>query len=356
MRILIAAGGTGGHVIPALTIASDLSQRGHSIKWFGTKSGIEAKLVSEAGFDIEYIKDLKGIRGKSLAHWLFAPFKIVRSIIESISLIRRYKPHGILAMGGYVAGPIGVAAWLMRVPLVIHEQNAIAGTTNKILTKFSKNILCAYDGAFSSKVNALPIGNPVRNEFESFTHYTANNEFPNKINVLVIGGSLGAKDVNSTVADMLLNYNIRDKVRLVHQVGKHDFDRMKSIYSGHKVDVALYAYIENMVQMYTWADLVISRSGAMSVAEISAAGLPSILVPYPHATDQHQYYNARYLEQSGAAILINQSDLDAKRLSESVNYFLESPYALISMAEKAKRLHKPDIASNITDYCLEKFA
>ncbi len=343
--IVIAAGGTGGHIFPALAVANELRDRAVPVVWVGTRSGMESRLVPEAKFDIRWIS-IEGIRGKGVLGLLLSPFKIVKASAQSISIINGIKPGAVLGMGGFVSGPVGLAALLMRKPLVLHEQNAIAGTTNRMLSRFATRVFAAMPGAFSSK-RATVVGNTVRKSVEVVDqHSVAGADAPLK--VLVVGGSRGARILNETVpaAMALLDSGV---ATVWHQTGAAEQADVEQRYSNNSLEARVDAFVEDMAEAYRWADLVICRAGAMTVTEISAVGIASVLVPYPHAIDDHQTYNARYLSDASAAILLPQPELSALSLSEQIRKLSDDRAVIDSMAAAAGRLYKPQATQHVAD-------
>ncbi|MBT4964158.1 MAG: undecaprenyldiphospho-muramoylpentapeptide beta-N-acetylglucosaminyltransferase [Francisellaceae bacterium] len=358
MRIVIAAGGTGGHIIPALTIAHDLRALGHKITWLGLRTGFEADLVPRAGFKIKFLPGFGGIRGKSLMSLISSPLKLFRAVLSSLWFLKKHKPSGIITMGGYVCGPVGVAAWLLNIPIVIHEQNSVAGTTNRLLTRLSDNILSAYPSSFSKDIDFLHVGNPIREKFVNIGTYKMNPDFPNKINIVVTGGSLGAQQLNDVIFKFISDIQFRSKVNLVHQTGAKDFTRINEKYKtlDDCSSIEVLPYIHDIEEKYKWADLVISRAGAMSISEILACQMPSILVPYPHATDNHQYYNAKELANVNAALLVSQDDFNTLYLKVMISKLLMGPEELQKLSDSTKILFQSGANTRIATYCLTKFS
>jgi len=346
--IVIAAGGTGGHIFPALAVASELRERAVPVVWVGTRNGMESRLVPEAKFDIRWIS-IEGIRGKGLLGLLTSPFKILNASLQSIRIINGIKPGAVLGMGGFVSGPVGLAALLTRKPLVLHEQNAVAGTTNRMLSRFATRVFAAMPGAFKK---ATVVGNPVRKSVESVDQQAvANRAVANSaapLKVLVVGGSRGARILNETVPDAmaLLDSGV---ATVWHQTGEAENEATQQRYHEHKLDARVDAFIGDMAEAYRWADLVICRSGAMTVTEISAVGIASVLVPFPHAIDDHQTYNARYLSDASGAILMPQPELNAQSLSEHIQRLAQDRSAIDSMAAIAKGLYKPQATVQLAD-------
>jgi len=343
--IVIAAGGTGGHIFPALAVASELRDRAVPVVWVGTQKGMESRLVPEAKFDIRWIS-IEGIRGKGLLGLLLSPFKILKASAQSVRIIKGIKPGAVLGMGGFVSGPVGLAALLMRKPLVLHEQNAIAGTTNRILSRFATRVFAAMPSAFSSE-RATVVGNPVRKNLRVVDRPgVANTKAPLK--VLVVGGSRGARILNETVpaAMALLDYGV---ATVWHQTGAAEQATVQQRYSDNNGDARVDAFIDDMAEAYRWADLVVCRAGAMTVTEISAVGIASVLVPFPHAIDDHQTYNARYLSDASAAILMPQTRLNAQTLSEQITVLANDRTAIDAMAAAAANLYKPRATEHLAD-------
>ena len=352
--ILVMAGGTGGHVYPALAVARALQAQSLDVVWLGTHRGLESRVVPEAGIDIEWIS-IKGLRRKGLLAVLIAPLQIGWALLQSLSVILRRRPSAVLGMGGFVSGPGGVAAWLTRRPLVIHEQNAAAGMTNRLLARLARVVLQAFPGSFNSDTDVETVGNPVREDIAAVPppheRYAGRQ---GALRVLVLGGSQGALALNRTVpaALALLDADVRPQVR--HQCGERTLDAAKEAYQEHGVDVELLPFIEDMAAAYAWADLVICRAGALTVAELCAVGVPALFVPYPAAVDDHQTANARPMADAGAALIIPESELTPAHLAELLREWLQSRAALQQRAAKARALSVPDSLHRITEICLEQ--
>ena len=352
--ILIMAGGTGGHVFPALAIADYLHQKGIPLFWLGTEKGLEARVVPEKGYKLFTIT-ISGLRGKGLLKWLQAPVIVTVALLQAIIILIRLKPAVVLGMGGFVSGPGGLAAWLMRIPICIHEQNAIAGLTNRLLAPLAHCVMEAFPNTFPKKFMAIATGNPVRPEVCDVVvpeqRIRIDADLP--MRVLVLGGSLGARKLNQVVPHTLscLGPDIRIDIR--HQTGSQHYAETESIYRSLNCEVQLESFIENMAEAYAWADIVICRSGALTVAELSAAGVASILVPFPYAVDDHQTANARFLVDAEAAILIQESDLDTNSLGRLLNDLYYTRQHLITMAKKARQLAKPEATRDVAESCLE---
>jgi UDP-N-acetylglucosamine--N-acetylmuramyl-(pentapeptide) pyrophosphoryl-undecaprenol N-acetylglucosamine transferase len=352
--ILIMAGGTGGHVYPALAVAQALQARAHDVVWLGTERGLEARVVPAAGIDIEWIS-IKGLRRKGLLALLVAPLQIGWALLQSLAVIFRRRPAAVLGMGGFVSGPGGVAAFLTGRPLVIHEQNAAAGMTNRLLARLARVVLQAFPGSFNSSVSAETVGNPVREDIAAVPpphERYAGRQGP--LRVLVLGGSQGALTLNRVVPAALarLGTDVRPVVR--HQCGERTLDIARAAYEEHGVDVDLAPFIEDMAEAYAWADLVICRAGALTIAELCAVGVPALLVPYPAAVDDHQTANARPLEDAGAALIVPDQELTPDYLAGLLRDWLQSRAALAERAAKARSLACPDALRRITEVCLEQ--
>jgi len=352
--ILIMAGGTGGHVFPALAVANALRARGQDVVWLGTRAGIEARVVPAAGIDIEWV-GVAGLRRKGGLAWLRAPFTLARAIAQAVGILRRRRPAAVLGMGGFASGPGGFAAWLTRRPLVIHEQNAAAGLTNRLLARLARVVLQAFPGSFSARVDAETVGNPVRPAIaavEPPAERYARREGP--LRLLVLGGSQGALALNRTVPAALALLPAAERPTVRHQCGEKTADTAREAYDGAGVEVSLETFIDDMAEAYAWADLVVCRAGALTVAEICAAGLPAVFVPYPGAVDDHQTANATPLARAGAAEIVQESGLDDRSLADVLSRWLRGRSPLAACAEKARALAVPDSLSRITDVVLEQ--
>lgn len=350
--VVIMAGGTGGHVFPALTVAEKLQAMGVDVHWLGTRAGIESRLVPAANIDITYMP-VSGVRGKGLATLLAAPWKIIQSVSAAWSLLKEIRPVCVLGMGGFAAGPGGVAAKLAGVPLVIHEQNAVAGTTNRLLAHVANCVLSAFPNAFDDKYGAREVGNPVRDSIEKIRFEQGGDDHPCDVrNILVVGGSLGALAINEIMPDVLTELRREFSVRIWHQTGPRHIDAVQAAYAPH-ADNRIEAFIDDMADAYAWADLVVCRSGALTVSELAVAGCPSVLVPFPFAIDDHQTANARWLVDAGAAVLVPQSTLDAKSLVAVLQGLLRSADRLPKMRDRALRKGRLDVAHEVAKVCMQ---
>lgn len=354
--VMIMAGGTGGHVFPALAVADELRLRGVPVVWLGTRNGIESRLVPQAGYPIEWMS-ISGLRGKKTITLLLAPFRLVMACWQATQVILRRKPCAVLGMGGFASGPGGLMAWLLRKPLLVHEQNAIPGLTNKILARLARVVLQAFPTVFR---NAVTTGNPVRQsicDIEApeirLRDRVTEAASAEPLRILVIGGSLGAVKLNEIIPQAVSRIDSARRPQIIHQTGLKNIDSARALYENAGVDAKVEAFIDDMPSVYRWADLVICRSGAMTVFELAAVGVASILIPYPHAVDDHQTHNARYLQDAGAAIIRQQSELDSEWLVGVIDEFSQNREKLLAMAVAARRLSIPGAASTIADACLE---
>jgi UDP-N-acetylglucosamine--N-acetylmuramyl-(pentapeptide) pyrophosphoryl-undecaprenol N-acetylglucosamine transferase len=348
--VLIMAGGTGGHVFPALAVADELRHRGVPVVWLGTQAGIEARLVPQAGYPIEWLS-IKGLRGKSLFSQLLIPVRLVIACVQALKVLRRRKPCAVLGMGGFAAGPGGFMAWLLRRPLLIHEQNAVAGLTNRLLAKLTAHRLEAFPGALGA--NAEQIGNPVRQDIIAITAPEQRLRSPAvAMRVLVVGGSLGAVRLNQVIPETLAKIPPAMRPEVHHQTGESNLATAREAYRTHGVEARVDAFIDDMAAAYAWADLVICRAGAMTIFELAAAGVASILIPYPHAVDDHQTANAAYLVAQGAALMRQQKELSSDWLCEQLSDFSQHRERLLAMACAARAQAKPNAARMLADRCM----
>jgi UDP-N-acetylglucosamine--N-acetylmuramyl-(pentapeptide) pyrophosphoryl-undecaprenol N-acetylglucosamine transferase len=348
--VLIMAGGTGGHVFPALAVARVLRARDCEVVWLGTERGIEARVVPAADIRIEWVR-VAGLRGKGIASWFLAPVKIARALGDSLKIIRRVRPDVVLGLGGFAAGPGGLAAWLLRRPLVIHEQNAVAGLTNRLLSRLATKVAEAFPGAFGESAGAVHVGNPVRAEIEAVSARRSAPHTPRHL--LVFGGSQGAAVINRLLPEALATLPEDLRPRVLHQTGRGRQMEVASAYEKAGVAADVREFIDDMAAAYVWADLAVTRSGALTVAELASASLPAILIPFPAAVDDHQTANARALTQIGGALLLPESQLNAERLAQSLRALLTTPSeALTEMGARSHRAAQPRTADTLADLCL----
>jgi UDP-N-acetylglucosamine--N-acetylmuramyl-(pentapeptide) pyrophosphoryl-undecaprenol N-acetylglucosamine transferase len=351
--VLIMAGGTGGHVFPALAAARVLRERGYEPVWLGTQRGLEAKLVPPQQIEMEWIS-MSGLRGKGFTTWLAAPFKLSLAIWQSLQVMRRRKPSVVLGAGGFVSGPGGVAAWLSRRPLVIHEQNAVAGMTNRLLARLAGRVLEAFPDSFPRGVRAERVGNPVRREIAAIAapeQRFAERKGP--LRLLVFGGSQGAARLNAVVPAALAMIDASMRPVVVHQAGERHLEQAREMYSKHNVHADVRAFIDDMAGVYGWADLVVCRSGALTVSELAAAGVAAVFVPFAAAVDDHQTLNAKFLVDARAGISIAESDLTPLRLANELQALLFSGRPkLAEMAVRARSVAITDADVRLADACV----
>jgi len=351
--ILVMAGGTGGHVYPALAVAKAMQQQSREVVWLGTHRGLESRVVPANNIDMEWIS-VGGLRGKNSLTLILAPFRLIWALTQSLFVMARLRPAAVLGMGGFVSGPGGLAAWLMRRPLVIHEQNAIAGLTNRLLARLARVVLQAFPGTFPADIKSETVGNPVRADIAALEDpATRFGSREGPLRLLVLGGSQGALALNKVVpaALALLPAALRPVVR--HQAGSLTIDAARTAYEQEEIEVELLPYIEDMADAYAWADLVVCRAGALTVAELSAAGLPAIFIPYPAAVDDHQTANAQPMADAGAAEIMAERDLSDESLARLLTNWLSSRDELVARALRARSLHAPDALGRISSLCLE---
>jgi UDP-N-acetylglucosamine--N-acetylmuramyl-(pentapeptide) pyrophosphoryl-undecaprenol N-acetylglucosamine transferase len=342
-------------VVPALAVAEVLGAQHVPVVWLGTRKGLEARLVPDAGIDIRWI-DIAGLRGKGLLETVAGPFKLLRACQQSMAHLSAIQPRAVLGMGGFVAGPVGIAALLMRKPLVLHEQNAVAGMTNRWLARFATRVFAAWPGVFRVRDNAITVGNPVRRDMQIFAEHepglpvTADRP----LRVLVVGGSLGARILNETVPEAVASLDI--PLEIQHESGVNELETVRQRYTDitrSNKTISVSAFIDNMSQAYQNADLVICRAGAMTVTELSARGVASILVPFPYAVDDHQTRNAEHLSKAGAALLMPQESLTPASLAEQLQHFHEHREALVEMAGSALQCFRANAAERVAEALLE---
>ncbi len=352
-KILIMAGGTGGHVFPGLAVAKQLRQNGVEVHWLGTPSGLEAKVIPPAGIPIHYIS-ISGLRGKSLGQKCLLPFKLLMATIQAFRIIRRLQPNLVLGMGGFVSGPGGIASWILRKPLIIHEQNAKAGLTNKWLARLACKVLEGFPNTFPNTLHAISTGNPVRDEISRIPAPELRFQGrTNPMRLLIIGGSLGANVINHLIPSVLAKIPENMRPMVYHQTGEKHFEGTVIAYQRLGVTGNIVPFITDMESAYSWADLVLCRAGALTIAELCAAGLGSVLVPYPFAADDHQTANAAYLVKHQAALLIQQVELTENSLVEILKELSESSAKRMRMAKAAYSLRQPEATINVLKFCEE---
>ncbi|ESQ15317.1 MAG: undecaprenyldiphospho-muramoylpentapeptide beta-N-acetylglucosaminyltransferase [Thiohalocapsa sp. PB-PSB1] len=353
LSMAIMAGGTGGHVFPALAVAEVLRARGADVFWIGTRAGMEARLVPAHGFEMEWIS-IEGVRGKGAKALLAAPWRLVAAVREATSILRRRDPKVVIGMGGFVSGPGGLAASMQGRPLLIQEQNSVPGMTNQWLSRIAERVFEAFPNSFPGRRHAVTSGNPVRAEIAALAPPA--ERFSGRgttARLLVLGGSLGARALNQTVPRALARLPVSSRPLVRHQAGERTLSLARQAYAEASVEAEVTPFIDDMAAAYGWADLVICRAGALTVSELAAAGLPAVFVPFPYAVDDHQVGNARYLSDVGAAYLIIESDLTAAGLASVLTELLADPAKRLAMAEMARKQAKTDAAHCIAAACME---
>ncbi|MCP5313090.1 MAG: undecaprenyldiphospho-muramoylpentapeptide beta-N-acetylglucosaminyltransferase [Chromatiaceae bacterium] len=350
-RITIMAGGTGGHVYPALAVAQELAARGWQISWLGTPDSFESRIVPVHGFELDVIAAYR-LRGQGARDRLLAPFRLLRAMGQAWGVLRRRQPQVVLGMGGFVTGPGGLVCRLRSTPLVVHEQNAIPGLTNRLLARIATRVLEAFPCSFPVTVGARVTGNPIRQEIVALPEpqpITADRP----LHLLVMGGSLGAQALNETVPEAMALLDRAQRPLVRHQAGRGKATETERGYALHAVDADVSEFLFDMAEAYGWADLVICRSGALTVSELTAAGVPAILVPFPYAVDDHQTVNARFLTDAGAARLLPQQEMSAQSLAFVLKELLADRATLHAMALRAYEHARRDATRQVADACEE---
>ena len=350
-KILIMAGGTGGHIFPGLSVAEALKQQGWHIHWLGTEARMEADIVPEAGIDISFL-DVAGVRGNGILRLLAAPLRIMKSIFQARKVIAQFQPDVVLGMGGFASGPGGIAAWSQGVPLILHEQNAIPGLTNKILSRFATQVLTGFENTFTQQIKGNSrfqwVGNPVRQGFSTVYKSTASVRLP--VNILVVGGSLGARALNHALPEALKGLSGEQYV-VRHQSGAGNHQEVEGVYQQQQIkSVQVEEFIQDMAAAYQWADLVICRAGALTVAEVAMAGVAAIFVPLPTAVDDHQTKNAQVLKNVSGALVIPQSRL-TEDLARELEKLINNSEILTDMAHQAKTVARVDALDKVVEQC-----
>jgi UDP-N-acetylglucosamine--N-acetylmuramyl-(pentapeptide) pyrophosphoryl-undecaprenol N-acetylglucosamine transferase len=332
-------------------------KQGIPVVWMGTHKGLEARVIPAAGIEMAWL-DVNGLRGKGVITLLVAPLRLIKALFQSIKIMRRHRPVAVLGMGGFVAGPGGLVASLMGIPVVIHEQNAVAGLTNKLLSRFSKKVLEGFPLTFVSRSvkqsNIIAVGNPVRKEIAEIAvpdRRLSGRE--GAVRLLIIGGSLGAQALNEVVPQALAGLAVKNRPVVRHQAGKGKNETTQANYTAVGVEATVTPFIEDMAEAYEWADLIICRAGALTIAEVAAVGLASILVPYPYAVDDHQTLNGRYLADQNAAILIPQTEFNKASALQVLESLLMDRELLLKMSKKARALAKPTATDEVAAICAQ---
>ncbi|MFO1466923.1 MAG: undecaprenyldiphospho-muramoylpentapeptide beta-N-acetylglucosaminyltransferase [Steroidobacteraceae bacterium] len=351
--VMIMAGGTGGHVFPALAVARVLRERGVPVVWLGSAAGMEARLVPANGFPLEQVR-ITGLRGKGLLSWAGAPWRLLAAVRQASAIVRRVQPRVVLGAGGFASGPGGIAARLARIPLLVHEQNAVAGLTNRCLARLATRVFEAFPGSFGPAVRATCIGNPVRADIAALAppaQRFAGRTGP--IRLLVLGGSQGAQRLNALLPQALARIEPAQRPLVRHQAGERGLEATRAGYAAAQVQAEVFAFIDDMARAYEWPDLAICRAGALTITELQAAGLAAVLVPFPAAVDDHQTRNAEVMVRLGAARLVQERDLDAQGLGRLIGELAADRSRLLGMASAARGAAITDAAVRLADCCLE---
>jgi len=349
--VLIVAGGTGGHIYPALAVADLLRERDIATVWLGSRQGMETHIVPNAGIRLVTIA-VSGLRGRGALRWVFAPFALAYALVQSLITMIRIRPRVVLGMGGFASGPGGLAAWLCRRPLIVHEQNALPGLTNKLLSRLATTLFEAFPGSFPPARRAVAVGNPVRRQIADLPAPAERSLGSDPLRILVVGGSRGARALNESVPVAITQLN-STALSIWHQCGQGNSRTTEAAYGDAAGSVRVSEFIEDMAAAYAWASIVVCRSGALTVSELAAAGLGSILVPFPYAVDDHQSANARYLVDGGAALIVAEGPDFEMRLNDAIAQVNRDRARVVALAEKARSLAMPGAAEAVADRCEE---
>jgi UDP-N-acetylglucosamine--N-acetylmuramyl-(pentapeptide) pyrophosphoryl-undecaprenol N-acetylglucosamine transferase len=351
--VLIMAGGTGGHIFPGLAVADALQALDTPVRWLGAAGGMECDRVPHNGISLDTV-EISGLRGKGLLPWITAPVKLLRAVVQALGILGKHRPACAVSFGGYAAGPGGLAAWLRGIPLLVHEQNRVPGMTNKALARIAKKVLQAFPDTWQPSPKLVTCGNPVRRDVVNLAPPQVRmSGRTGPLRLLVTGGSQGARALNRAVPRALALHGMGGSLQVRHQTGTGDLEETQKAYTELNIDAAASAFIEGMAEAYSWADLIVCRSGALTVSELAAAGLGAILVPFPHAVDDHQTRNAEFLSEAGAAVIIQESELTEQSLSEMLQSLMQDRKRLVDMAVAARSVAIPDSAERVADLCLE---
>lgn len=355
MKVLIAGGGTGGHLFPGIALAEEVVTRHHKneVVFVGTERGLEARVVPQSGFPLEFIR-AQGLKGKGFWQFIKGLLALPFAFIESFRILQKHKPDVVVGVGGYASGPVVMAAWLMGIPTAVQEQNALPGFTNKTLGKFVKVVFTAFDEAkrFFPETKVHLVGNPIRRKL--MDNYLRSHVAHERFSVLVFGGSLGAKGINQRVVEALDHLgDLKDQISFVHQTGKNDLEMVRKGYADKGFQAEVREFIDDMSDAYARADLVICRAGATTLAELTVCKKASILIPFPYATDDHQAVNAKALVEVGAAIMFREAELTGLKLAEQIRLLKTEPTRLKQMEKKAGLLGRPEASKELADVCVE---
>ncbi len=352
--VMVLAGGTGGHIFPALAVANVLRKRGVPVTWLGAAGAMETRLVPPHDIPLDTLA-ISALRGKGKLALLAAPLRVTRAVLSAVGILRSRRPRAVISFGGFAGGPGGMAARMLGMPLLVHEQNRAPGFTNRVLVRFARRVLTGFPGSFATREEY--VGNPVREEISRLDppaiRFAARD---GALRLLVLGGSQGARALNAAVPKALAMLGTEIRVDVRHQCGEKMRDQAIAAYAEANVAASVEAFISDMAAAYAWADLVVCRAGASTLAELCAAGVGSILVPFPQAVDDHQTRNAEFLVERDAALLLKQDDYLAERLHGVLSDLAARPERRLAMAESARALAKPDAAERIADIILEEAA
>jgi UDP-N-acetylglucosamine--N-acetylmuramyl-(pentapeptide) pyrophosphoryl-undecaprenol N-acetylglucosamine transferase len=355
VKVLIAGGGTGGHLFPGIALAEEVTTRhhGNEVVFVGTERGLEARVVPKEGYPLELVK-VQGLKGKSLFAFLKALIALPLAFIESFRILARQKPDVVVGVGGYASGPVVLAAWLMGIPTAIQEQNALPGLTNKLLGRVVRVVFTAFEGArrFFPEKKVQLIGNPIRRKL--MDNYLRSHVAHERFSLLVFGGSLGARGINQRMIEALDSLgDLKDGLHFVHQTGKNDLEQVRKGYAEKGFQADVVEFIDDMSSAYAKADLVVCRAGATTLAELTVCKKASLLIPFPHATDDHQAVNAKALVDAGAALMFRESELTGQKLAETIRTLKSQPAQLKNMEKKAGLLGRPEAAKELADVCVD---
>ena len=353
--IMIMAGGTGGHIFPGLAVAKALRERGLQVVWLGSSQGMETRIVPAQGFTIETL-DIKGLRGKGIGSLLKAPFKVISAVLAARRMIMQYHPAAVVSFGGYTAGPGGVAAWILGRPLLVHEQNRAPGMTNRLLARIADKVMTGFPDSFKS-IPHTTVGNPVRPEISALpapeVRFASHED---RLRILVLGGSQGARAINELLPSVFASLSRTNDLQIRHQSGEKLFNETESAYRSANVEASIEPFIQDMAEAYGWADVVIGRAGALTVAEICAAGIASILIPLPTAVDDHQARNADFLKQHGGGMWFRQDNELEKNLKLSLADLGADSGKRLAMAKAARACSFPHAADDVADCIIKEMA
>ena len=351
--VLIMAGGTGGHIFPGLAVAAALRRRSVPVRWLGAAGGMECDRVPPAGIALDVVT-IAGLRGKGLLHWLRMPVQLARAVVQAFRIIGDRRPACAISFGGYAAGPGGIAARLRGVPLLVHEQNRVPGLTNRVLARVARCVLQAFPGAWPARLRPITCGNPVRAEVAALAPPAERfASRPGRCRLLVTGGSQGARALNAALPGAIALLPEAARPDIHHQAGRGRAGETREAYRVKGIPATVDEFIDDMAAAYARADLVVCRAGALTVSELAAAGVGAVLVPFPHAVDDHQTRNAEFLAEGGAARILPERDCSAQRLAATLEELLGSRKGLLHMAEAARRLALPGAAEHVADLCQE---